>query len=52
VRRALASPDAVKALEAIGGELQATTPDELRKRVADELAMWTKVVDDAKIAKQ
>ena len=52
VRRALGSPDAVKALDAIGGEPHATTPDEQRKRVADELAMWTKVVDEAKIAKQ
>jgi tripartite-type tricarboxylate transporter receptor subunit TctC len=52
VRGAVTSPEAVKALEAIGGELQATTPDELRTRVADEFTMWTKVVDDAKIAKQ
>jgi tripartite-type tricarboxylate transporter receptor subunit TctC len=52
VRKALTSPDAVKALEGIGGELQATTPDELRARVAAELKMWTRVVDEAKIAKQ
>jgi tripartite-type tricarboxylate transporter receptor subunit TctC len=52
VRKALASPDAIKGLEAIGGELKATTPDELRTRVAGELKMWTKVVDEAKIQKQ
>ena len=52
VRRALTSPDAIKGLEAIGGELQATSPDELRARVAGELKMWIKVVDEAKIAKQ
>ena len=52
VRRALASPDTIKALEAMGGDLQATTPDAMKARVAAELAMWTKVVDEAKIAKQ
>jgi tripartite-type tricarboxylate transporter receptor subunit TctC len=51
LRKALATPEVSKGLEAIG-ELQPTTPEEMRDRVASELRTWTKIVDEAKIPKQ
>ena len=51
LRKALTVPAVSKGLEAIG-ELQPTTPEEMRDRVARELAMWIKIVDEAKIPKQ
>jgi tripartite-type tricarboxylate transporter receptor subunit TctC len=52
VRKALTSADVRKGLETIGGDLAPTTPDEMRARVARELATWTRIVDEAKIPKQ
>ncbi len=52
VRRAVAVPEVQSRLAAIGGDVGATTPAELRERVARELAMWTKTVETAGIAKQ
>jgi tripartite-type tricarboxylate transporter receptor subunit TctC len=51
LRKALATPEVSKGLEAIG-ELQPTTPEEMRDGVAGELRTWTKIVDEAKIPKQ
>ena len=51
LRKALTVPAVSKGLEAIG-ELQPTTPEQMRDRVARELAMWIKIVDEAKIPKQ
>lgn len=51
LRKALTVPAVSKGLEAIG-DLRPTTPEEMRDRVARELAMWIKIVDEAKIPKQ
>ena len=39
-------------LEQIGGEVRPSTPQEFRDRVARELQMWVKVVDDIKLPRQ
>jgi tripartite-type tricarboxylate transporter receptor subunit TctC len=51
LRKALATPEVSKGLEAIG-ELNPTTPEEMRDRVAGELKTWIKIVDEGKIPKQ
>jgi tripartite-type tricarboxylate transporter receptor subunit TctC len=51
LRKALATPEVSKGLEAIG-ELKPTTAEAMRDRVATELKTWIKVVDEAKIPKQ
>ncbi len=52
LRKALESADVRKGLETIGGELAPATPDEMRGRVARELATWRQIVDEAQIPKQ
>jgi tripartite-type tricarboxylate transporter receptor subunit TctC len=52
VRKAVAQPDVRARLADIGGDVGATSPAELRERVTRELAMWTKIVQNAGIAKQ
>ena len=51
VRKALTVAAVSKGLEAIG-DLRPTTPEEMRDRVARELATWVRIVDEAKIPKQ
>jgi tripartite-type tricarboxylate transporter receptor subunit TctC len=52
VRKALASAEVRKGLATIGGELAPSTPAEMRARVARELATWSRIVDQANIARQ
>ena len=52
LRKAVALPEIRSRLEQIGGEVRPSTPQEFRERVARELAMWSKLVDDIKFAKQ
>ena len=52
VRQAVAVPEVRARLEQIGGEVRPSTPEEFRDRIARELAMWIKVVDEAKLPKQ
>jgi tripartite-type tricarboxylate transporter receptor subunit TctC len=52
VRKAIAVPEVQARLLAMGGEPAATSPTEMRDRVARELATWTKTVDDAGVPKQ
>ena len=52
VRKAVAAPEVRARLVAMGGEPAAGSPDEMRDRVARELATWSKTVDDAGIPKQ
>ncbi len=48
----LADPAVKKALEtATGGEARGSTPEEMRGLVRSEIAKWTKVIDEAKIAR-
>jgi tripartite-type tricarboxylate transporter receptor subunit TctC len=52
LRKALENADVRKGLETIGGEIAPTTPEEMRARVARELATWTRIVEEAQIPKQ
>lgn len=45
-------PDLRAKLDGIGIEVAGTTPDALRKEVADEIAKWTKVIKDANIKQE
>ena len=45
----LAESAVLERLRGIGSEARPTTPDGFRKRVADDVAKWTKVVADANI---
>ena len=52
VRKALAVPEVRAKLEQIGGEVRPSSSQEFRDRIARELAMWIKVVDDIKLPRQ
>ena len=52
VHKALALPEIRARLEQIGGEVRPSTPQDFRDRVARELAMWTRIVDDIKLPRQ
>ncbi len=52
LRKAIAVPEVRERLIALGGDPAPGTPDEMRGRVARELATWTQTVDQAGIAKQ
>ena len=52
VRRGLAQPEVKGRLEALGNEVRASTPDEMRDFVAAQAAKWTRVVRDAGIPQQ
>ncbi|MEH2553075.1 tripartite-type tricarboxylate transporter receptor subunit TctC [Bradyrhizobium algeriense] len=48
----LADPAVKKALEtATGGEVRGSTPEQMRVLIRSEIAKWSKVIDDAKIAR-
>jgi tripartite-type tricarboxylate transporter receptor subunit TctC len=51
-REALADNDVSSKLLAAGIELEASTPDELRKFQATETQKWDKIARDAKIEKE
>ena len=52
LHKTLAVPEIRARLEQIGGEVRPSTPQEFRDRVARELQMWVKVVDDIKLPRQ
>jgi tripartite-type tricarboxylate transporter receptor subunit TctC len=52
MNQALANPEFIKHIEAIGMEPTRGTPDEMREWIRSELARWTKVVRDAGIQGQ
>ena len=52
VRRAVAEPEVKARLESFGGDVHASTPQEMRDQVAREVAKWTKLVHDAKIEQE
>ena len=48
----LAEPAVKKALEtATGGEVRGSTPEDMRALIRSEIAKWSKVIDEAKIAR-
>lgn len=52
VKKALQVPEVRARLESFGGEVRASTPEEMRDRVASEVQRWSKVIADANIPKQ
>lgn len=44
VRRTIAVPDVKKRLESFGGDVHATTPEEMKAQIAREVARWTALV--------
>lgn len=49
---ALQQPSVRGSFETIGNEVRGSTPDEMRKWVAGEVAKWQKVIDDAKVERR
>jgi tripartite-type tricarboxylate transporter receptor subunit TctC len=52
LREILASPEVKKQYADVGIEAGASSPEELEKRLRDDIAKWTKVIDRAGIPKQ
>jgi tripartite-type tricarboxylate transporter receptor subunit TctC len=52
VQRAIQVPAVKERLETLGGEVQGTTPEEMRSLVQRQLAMWSKLAEEAKIEMQ
>jgi tripartite-type tricarboxylate transporter receptor subunit TctC len=50
LRRAIAVPDVKSKLEAMGGEVRATTPEAMRDLVASQLATWTRLAKEASLS--
>ena len=50
--RALEAPEVRVRLEAMGGEVVGSTPEQMRDRVIADVQRWTKVMAEANIAKQ
>ena len=51
MRAILAEPDVITRLRALGADMVPTTPEGFKARVVDDVAKWTKVVNDANIPK-
>ncbi|HWL31620.1 MAG TPA: tripartite tricarboxylate transporter substrate-binding protein [Xanthobacteraceae bacterium] len=49
VKALLAEPEAIARLRALGADVKPTTPEGYKKRVADDIVKWTKVIADANI---
>ena len=49
MQSALQLPEVRARLESFGGEVRGSTPEEMRSRVANEIARWSKVIEGAKI---
>lgn len=47
----LAEPSVVERFRALGNEPRSSRPDQLKARIAEEIAKWTAVIDAAKIAR-
>jgi tripartite-type tricarboxylate transporter receptor subunit TctC len=50
LRRAIAVPEVKGKLESMGGDPRATTPAEMRALVANQLATWTRLANEANIS--
>ena len=51
IREVLAMPDVIKRYNEVGIAAQASTPDELRKRLVADIKKWSDVIERAKIPK-
>jgi tripartite-type tricarboxylate transporter receptor subunit TctC len=52
VNDALSSPEMIEKFQKMGMTLKGSTPEELKALLVEEIALWEKVVADAKIQKQ
>ena len=52
MERTLKTPEVSSRLEQIGGEVRASTPEDMRERIATELQRWSRVMRDAGIKPQ
>ena len=52
VAKAAALPDVRQTLQEMGIEARASTPEETRKQMANDIAKWGKVIEQAKIERQ
>ena len=52
VRRGLSQPEVRGRLEALGNEVRASSPEEMRDYVAAQAAKWTRVIRDAGVPQQ
>jgi tripartite-type tricarboxylate transporter receptor subunit TctC len=52
INKALSVPEVRARLEELGGEVRGTTPEQMRDRIASDLARWNKIMDEAKIPRQ
>jgi tripartite-type tricarboxylate transporter receptor subunit TctC len=52
MQKLLQVPDARGKLEGMGGEVQGSTPEEMRARVAEEMQRWARVIREANIPRQ
>lgn len=52
LRRVIALPNVQQKLRDFGGEPASSSPEEITKKVKDNVARWNKVIDDAKIPRQ
>src|SRR5262249_45905358 len=48
----LADPDRIERFRGLGSQARASSPDELRTRIAEEIAKWTAVISEAGIERQ
>jgi tripartite-type tricarboxylate transporter receptor subunit TctC len=51
IREVLAQPDVIERYKELGITAKASTPDEVRKRLIDEIKKWSDVIERAKIPK-
>ena len=51
IREVLALPDVIKRYQGVGIEARASSPEELRKRLASDIKKWSAVIESAKIQK-
>jgi tripartite-type tricarboxylate transporter receptor subunit TctC len=52
ILNALQQPQVRDKLEAIGNEVRGSTPEEMRDWVAEEVAKWRKVIDEAQVERR
>jgi tripartite-type tricarboxylate transporter receptor subunit TctC len=52
VRKALAKPNVKLQLEEMGGEVKASSPDEMKNMISNQVQRWTQLVTESNIPKQ
>lgn len=52
IRAVLSDPDTAKHVAALGGDIRPSTPEEMRRRVEDEITKWRRIVAERRIEVQ